>query len=57
MKTSRIHLWICAGAAALLLLLMTAALNSPLAQHDQPRCTANPTLCANGPMPVAKLLP
>ncbi|MDL2198078.1 MULTISPECIES: hypothetical protein [Halopseudomonas] len=57
MNRSRLHLWICGSAAALLLMLMTAALNSPLAQYDQPRCAGSQSLCPSGPLPVARLLP
>ncbi len=57
MNRSRLHLWICGSAAALLLMLMTAALNSPLAQYDQPRCAGSQSLCPSAPMSVAKLLP
>jgi hypothetical protein len=57
MNRSRLHLWICGSAAALLLVLMTAALNSPLAHYDQPRCAGSQSLCPSAPMSVAKLLP
>lgn len=57
MKTSRVHVWICASAAALLVVLMTAALNSPLAHYDQPHCRGGQIQCQPVTPAISKLFP